>query len=156
MTHPKFDTNEEYYNWFENKQTNKILNTYFGESQGTIQQLNNTGGKKMVDISTYTKAMGSFLKAEDVKLHPTLPFIILAEGKMEKSAKFGTEKLRIEGEFNTQESIVDLSKTNARVVEKVLGSDTKKWIGHQLFFETYKTKTSDGKMVDALNVKEVK
>ena len=109
-----------------------------------------------MDISTYTKAQGVFLKAENVKLHPTVPFIILSEGRMEKSAKFGTEKLRIEGEFNAEESIMDLSKTNARVVEKVLGSDTKRWIGHQLFFETYKTKTSDGKMVDALNVKEVK
>jgi hypothetical protein len=154
MTHPTFETNEQYWRWFEQKQQRKILNDYFGESQCIIPILNNQEAK-MVDITQYTKAMGTFLKAEAVKLHPQVPFIILMEGRMEKNAKFGIEKLRLEGEFNGQESIVDISKTNARAIEKKLGSDTKKWIGHQVFFETYKTKTSDGKMVDALNVREI-
>ena len=45
---------------------------------------------------------------------------------------------------------------NARAIEKVLGSDSKKWIGHILTFDLYRTKTSDGKLVDAINIKEVK
>lgn len=109
-----------------------------------------------MDISKYTKQMGLFLKADEVKANANKPFVIIGEPVIAKSTKFDTEKLRIEGEFNQQERVVDISKTNARTIAKVLGEETKGWIGHQIFFETYKTKTSDGKLVDALNVKEVK
>ena len=109
-----------------------------------------------MDVSTYTKAAGSFLKADDIKKNPSAPFIITDEGEMVTSEKFGTERLHLTGQFDAVDKTFDCSKTNARVIEKVLGVDSKKWIGHQLFFETYKTKTSDGQLVDALNVKEVK
>jgi hypothetical protein len=105
-----------------------------------------------MDIGNFTKPTGNFLSATDVKLRPTIPFVITGEATLVKNEKFSTEKLRVEGQFNIEDKIVDLSKTNARFIEKILGSDTKKWIGHSIHFEVYKTKTSDGKMVDALNV----
>jgi hypothetical protein len=37
-----------------------------------------------------------------------------------------------------------------------MGPDTVKWIGAELSFETFKTRTSEGKMVDAINVKQIK
>ena len=56
-----------------------------------------------------------------------------------------------------QERTFDCSKTNARTIEEKLGTaDTSKWIGKHLVFETYKTKTSEGKLTDAVNVKEIK
>lgn len=33
MGHPKFDTNEDYCRWFENKQEKKIINDYFGNDK---------------------------------------------------------------------------------------------------------------------------
>lgn len=114
------------------------------------------GGYNKMDVSNWTKASGSFLKPEDVKKNPAGVFIITDEGQFVKSEKFGTEQFHLGGEFAGQEKTFTCSKTNARAIEKVLGTDTKKWIGHQLSFEMYKTKTSDGKLVDALNVKEVK
>lgn len=85
-----------------------------------------------------------------------MPFTILHEGEFVKSEKFGNERLHISGEFNGTERTFDCSKTNAREITKKLSEDMKKWIGRQVFFETYKTKTSDGKMVDALNIINVK
>lgn len=108
-----------------------------------------------MDLTNYTKMSGSFLKAEDVKKNISQPFIIMSEGSMVKSEKFGTERLHLEGTFDGAEKVFDISKTNARFVEKALGPDTKKWIGHLIFFEIYKTKTTTGVMTDALNVIKV-
>jgi len=89
-----------------------------------------------MDISDYTKQQGTFLKAEDVAKNPSLHLPI----------KNG-EDVRI----------FDCSKTNSRFIEeKLQTSDTKVWVGKFLVLETYRTKTSDGKLVDAINVKEVK
>jgi hypothetical protein len=110
----------------------------------------------MVKIDDFVKATGSFLSAKDVIANPNVVFVITSEGRLVKSEKFNTEKLQVEGEFNKVSKTFDLSKTNARTVSEKLGVDTKTWIGHQLILETYKTKTSDGKMTDALNIREVK
>ena len=109
-----------------------------------------------MDISQYTKQQGQFLKATDVNAHPNTVFLITGEAEMKKSEKFGNERLHVGVTLGDQEFIFDMSKTNARTVEAKLGSDTSKWAGHGLVLETYKTKTSDGKMTDAINVKEVK
>lgn len=109
-----------------------------------------------MDISNYTKKTGAFLKAADVMKTPSAPFNITEEAKPKKSEKFGVDRLQIVGEFNGAETTFDCSKTNARIIESALGPDTFKWIGHQLFFEVYKTKTTAGAMTDALNVKSVK
>lgn len=109
-----------------------------------------------LDMSNWTKGSGNFLKPDDIKKTPAGVFIIRDEGTFTKSEKFGTEQFHIMGEFATEEKIFNASKTNCRTIEKALGTDSKKWIGHSLSFELYKTKTSDGKLVDALNVKEVK
>ena len=108
-----------------------------------------------MDIQKYTKQTGQFLKAQEVKDNPKAVFVILSEGVMVTSEKFGNERLHIEGEFASEPKVFDCSKTNARVIEAKLSGDTKKWIGKALVLEVYKTKTSDGKLVDALNVKEV-
>lgn len=109
-----------------------------------------------MEIKDYVKATSSFLKASDIQANPTALFVITGEGTMVKSEKFGNEKLHIDGEFAGEKKTMDCAKTNARLIAEKLGDDTKKWIGHTVSFETYKTKTSDGKLVDALSVKEVK
>lgn len=109
-----------------------------------------------MDISNFAKATGTYLNAKDVMATPNAVFVILSEGKVVKSEKFGNEKLQLEGEYDKVSKILDLSKTNARFISDKLGTDTKAWIGKQLILETYKTKTSDGKMTDAINVKDVK
>lgn len=108
-----------------------------------------------MDTTAFTKATGKFLIAEEVRLHPMAVFVITAEGNIVKNEKFGVDKLRLEGEFNKEERILDLSKTNARTIEKALGHETKLWIGKTLSLEVYKTKTSEGKLVEAINVKSV-
>ena len=114
------------------------------------------GNAIKMDVTNWTKAAGSYLKPEDVKKNPNASFIIRDEGQFQKSEKFGNEQFLISGEYAGEEKIFTCSKTNARAIEKVLGSDSKKWIGHSITFELYKTKTSDGKLVDALNVSTVK
>lgn len=150
---------KEKVNWLLNNNIfNFILIAQKGDKRGEIlyeQQLKG-GIKQKMEIKDYVKATGSFLKAEDIIKHPTASFVIHSEGFMNTSEKFGTERLHIEGNFNNEQKIFDCSKTNARVISSKLGEDTKNWIGKILTLETYKTKTSDGKLVDAINVKEVK
>jgi len=110
-----------------------------------------------MDIKEYTKQKGSFLKAEDVIKNPTALWEIKDEGEMVTSEKFGTTRLHISVACGEEERTFDCSKTNSRVIESYLKtSDTTGWIGKHLVFETYKTKTSEGKLVDAINVKQVK
>jgi len=108
-----------------------------------------------MDLTEYTKAAGMFLKAQDVKDKPEAVFVITTEGEMVTSDKFNVTRLHLLGEFDGEVKTFDVSKTNARFIEEKLGTDTSKWIGKVLVLETYRTKTSDGKMVDALNVKDV-
>jgi len=54
--------------------------------------------------------------------------------------------------YDEKEFVFDCSKTNARIIEASLGKDTKSWIGKQILLETYKTKTTEGKMTSAVNV----
>jgi len=109
-----------------------------------------------MDISNYTKSGGLFLKAEDIKAHPEAVFVVTGEGEMVTSEKFGNLRLHIPGEFKGEEKTFDCSKTNARTIAETLSSDTSKWIGKTLVLEAYRTKVSDGRMVDAINVKEIR
>lgn len=111
-----------------------------------------------MQITDFVKPSGTFLKAEEVKGNPNTPFVITDEPVIIEGEFKGkpTQRLHAEGEFNKEPRIFDMSKTNARIVAKELGDDTNKWIGHSLVLETYKTKTSDGKLTDAINVKEAK
>ena len=109
-----------------------------------------------MDLTEYIKATGMFLKASDVMDKPEGVFVITSEGEMVTSEKFGTTRLHLEGEYAGELKTFDVSKTNARFIEEKLGADTSKWIGKILVLETYRTKTSEGKRVDALNVKDVK
>ena len=109
-----------------------------------------------MDVSEYTKPQGKFLKAEDVNEHQNSLWEIIGEGDLIVSEKFNVQRLHLPVRLGDQEFIFDCSKTNARTIEESLGSDSKNWIGKYLVFETYKTKTSDGKLVEAINVKEVK
>lgn len=108
-----------------------------------------------MEIKGYVKPSGIFLKAEDIIKNPTASFVIHSEGIMSKSEKFGTERLHLEGNFAGEDKIFDCSKTNARTIAAAIGDNTKTWLGRILYFETYKTKTSDGKLVDAINVKRI-
>ena len=108
-----------------------------------------------MDIKNFTKQQGTFLKAEVVSKNPKVLFEIVGESVIEHNDKYDTDRLHIPLKFEDNEYIFDCSKTNARVIASKLGEDTSKWIGKFLLLETYKTKTSDGKMTDAINVKEV-
>ena len=108
-----------------------------------------------MDLTEYTKSAGNFLKAQDVIDKPQAVFVIITDGEMVQSEKFGTTRLHLKGEFAGESKTFDVSKTNARFIESKLGADTSKWIGKVLVLETYRTKTSDGKMTDAINVRDV-
>ena len=109
-------------------------------------------------ITDFVKPSGNFLKAEDVKTAKEPKFVITTEAEVVDNEYKGkvTQRLHVEGEMETKAYILDLSKTNARIVAKALGDDTAQWIGHYVVLETYKTKTSEGKLTDAINVKEAK
>jgi len=109
-----------------------------------------------MDITEFTKQQGEFLKAEVVMKNPEALFEIVGEAKVETNPKFNTERLYVPVRFGDNEYTFDCSKTNARAIKEAIGNDTSKWIGKHLILETYKTKTSDNKMTDAINVKEVK
>jgi hypothetical protein len=115
-----------------------------------------SGGIKM-DVSEYTKPQGQFLKADDVNANQNALWEIIGEGDLVTSEKFNVQRLHLPVKTGDKEFIFDCSKTNARAIEEKLGVDSKLWIGKHLLLETYKTKTSDSKkLVDAINVKEVK
>lgn len=111
-----------------------------------------------MDIANFIKQSGTFLKAEEVKKNPTGIFVITTEPHLVDSEYEGKkqQKIRIEGEFAKEPRIMDLSKTNSRIIASKLGNDTKAWIGHQLVLTTYQTMSTKGKLVDANLVKEVR
>ena len=109
-----------------------------------------------MDIKDFTKQQGEFLKADVVEKSPTKTFVITQEAEVVHNEKYDTDRLHIVGQLDEKEFVIDCSKTNARVIEEKFGSDTKTWIGKQLVLETYKTKTTEGKMTLAINVNEVK
>jgi hypothetical protein len=110
----------------------------------------------MADIGDFTKQGSMFLKAEDVLNSPDKQFVINDEAHLVDNEKFGGQRLHILGTFNGESKTFNCSRTNARTISEVLGEDTKQWLGAILTLETYRTKVSDGRMVDAINVKEVK
>lgn len=110
-----------------------------------------------MEIEEYTKQPGSFLKAQDVLDNPEVLWEVTAEGSMVVSEKFGNQRLHLPVSAGGDGKIFDCSKTNARTISEILkDTDTKNWIGKLLELQTYKTKTSDGKMVHAIDIKSVK
>jgi hypothetical protein len=109
----------------------------------------------MTNIDDFTSTKGMFLKAADVQKNPTWKFKITAEGTVERSEKFQVDRLHVPGIFGTEEKTLDCNKTNARTIKEALGSDTATWIGAELTLSTYRTKTSDGKLTDGINVDKV-
>ena len=107
-----------------------------------------------MDITTYVESTGEFLKADAIKDGDVA--IIIGEAEIVHNEKFNVDRLHILIEIEKKAFTFDCSKTNSRVIAEVLGEDTLKWIGKQLVLEKYKTKTSDGKMVEAINIREVK
>ena len=105
-----------------------------------------------MDVSEYVKPQGQFLKAINVNESASKVFIPTKVGEMVENEKFNTTRLHVVGDLDTVTYTFDMSKTNARTVAEKLGNDTLVWVGKQLKLETYKTKTSDGKMVEAINV----
>lgn len=112
--------------------------------------------EKHMDLKEYTTPAETYLKAADIIANPTALFEIQSEGKFVMSERYGTERLHLLGSFNGKKYTWDCSKTNAQAIVKVLGEDGKKWIGKTVLFETYKNKNSEGKLVDVINVKQVK
>lgn len=105
-----------------------------------------------MDITNFTKQQGQFLKAIDVEQSPTKIFVISEEGQTVHNDKYDTDRLHITGCLDEVTFVFDCSKTNARVIADKIGNDTKLWIGKKLVLETYKTKTTEGKMTSAINV----
>lgn len=108
----------------------------------------------MAQISDFVKQQGEFLKATEVK-DGTMA-VIIGEAEVKHNDKYDTDRLHIPVEIDKKQFTFDASKTNARVITAKLGEDTSKWLGKILVLEKYKTKTSEGKMSDAINIKEVK
>lgn len=109
-----------------------------------------------MDTKEYTKPQGKFLKAEFVIKNPDMLWEITAEGIFQVSERYKTERLHLPVKSGEETLIFDCAKTNARFIAEEIGdSETQSWVGKKLLFETYKTKTSEGEMVDAINVKEV-
>jgi hypothetical protein len=98
------------------------------------------------------------LKPKEVKENPEAIFVITQEPTLTENEYNGKKSIRVhcEGEWNKEKRTLDLAKTNSRTITKVLGSESKNWIGAQLLLEVYKMSTSEGKLTDAINVKEVK
>lgn len=109
----------------------------------------------MANISDFTKQQGEFLKAESVKEQEII-VKISGEAEIVHNEKYDTDRLHIPVKIGGKEFTFDCSRTNSRTISKVLGDDTSNWIGHELVLEKYKTKTTEGKMTDAWNVKTVK
>ena len=107
----------------------------------------------MVDITNYVKQQGLFLKAENVGKEAIA--VITGEAVEHHNDKFDTERLHVPVSIQEVEYVFDCSKTNAKAIAKVLGNNTESWKGAELVLETYKTKTSQGKMTDVINVKAV-
>lgn len=107
-----------------------------------------------MELSNYVKAQGDFLKAKDVLDNPKAHLVIINEGSLQES-KFGGERLHLQCEFNQKTFTFDCSKTNARIIAETLGSDTAKWVGKSISLDLYKTRTSEGKLVDAINVRSI-
>ena len=107
-----------------------------------------------MDISEFTKQQGEFLKAENIGNGATAK--INGEAIIVHNEKYDTDRLHVPVIIEDKEFTFDCSKTNSRTIEGVLGNNTSNWVGREIVLEIYKTKTSDGKMVDAINVKEVK
>jgi len=104
-------------------------------------------------ITDFVKQQGSFLTAEDVQEVQPCEVVVTGEAEL-KENKFGNMRLHIPVDMREDSFIFDCSKTNARIIDKQLGDDTSAWIGKKLKLGTYKTRTSDGKMVDAIAVVE--
>lgn len=110
-----------------------------------------------MEIKEYTKQQGEFLKATVVKEKgKDALWEITEEATIVPNEMFGTIRLHVPLKVGDQEFTFDCSKTNARTIEKELGSDTSKWIGKHLVLETYRTKTSKGEMTEAINIVEAK
>lgn len=116
--------------------------------------INNGEEEQMANISEFVKHKGMFLKAEDVKKSKEPTFVITAEA-ITVTNKFGNNRVHIPGELEGKEYLFDCSITNARIISEVLGEETKEWIGSSLRLETYKTKTTEGILTDAINIAAV-
>ena len=109
-----------------------------------------------MDVQEYTKQQGSFLKASDVKSNPDALYEITGEGELITN-KFGNVRLHIPVKCGETAFIFDMNKTNARFAEQLFKtSDTKNWIGKMLKLNTYRTKTPDGTMTDAIDIAQTK
>jgi len=148
-------TTNESFKWMPTYSQLDEINKALAEIEKESWDTNKLQEVKM-DIQEYTKATGNFLRADDVMQDAKKIFVITEEATLVTSNKYQTERCHIPGEFSAQKKVFDCSKTNARIITETLGTDTMKWIGKGLELETYKTKTSDGKMVDAINIKAIK
>ena len=110
-----------------------------------------------MEINEFIKQTGDFLKAEIVLSNQDAIYEIIGEAKIVHNEKYDTERLHIPVKLGDKEYIFDCSKTNARTISEKLGkNETSEWVGKSLLLETYKTKTSEGQLVEAINVKDVK
>ena len=110
-----------------------------------------------MEIEKYVAGSGkTFLTARDVIDNPNAKFVIINEGEFVIN-KFSNERLHLLGEFGKEKRIFDCSKTNAKTISDKLGTtDTHNCLGVILTLGTYRTKTNDGQLVDAIDIADVK
>ena len=109
-----------------------------------------------MDISNFTKQQGEYLKAENLKQAKEPVVKISGEAEIVHNEKYDVDRLHIPVLLDGKEFIFDCSRTNARAIAKTLSEDTSKWKDKEIVLEIYRTKTSEGQMTDAINVKSVK
>lgn len=110
----------------------------------------------MADIDDFTKQGGMFLKADDVINSREKSFVITGEATLVEDERFGGQRLHVPGNFGGEAKTFNCSRTNSRTISEKLTPETTKWVGAILVLETYRTKIADGRMVDAINVREVR
>lgn len=109
---------------------------------------------KMTDIAEFIKQQGEFLKADLIKDGTIAKIVGVATSV--HNEKYDTDRLHIPVIIEGKEYTFDCSKTNARTIASVLGTETENWKDAELVLETYKTKTSEGVMTKAINIVSVK
>ena len=100
----------------------------------------------MEDVNDIYSSGGRFFKAIDIINQPRILTITAVQPE---TMKDGKRKLKLE--FNEDEQILLLNKTNAMIVSAAYGSDWSTWVGRKIKLRAGKT-TYQSRLVDCINV----
>jgi len=110
--------------------------------------------RKMVNVKDFTAPTNKFLSAADITASPSTLFDITDEAVLQTSEKFNNTRLLIPGIWLEEDTTFGCSKTNAAIIKKTLGEETKNWVGAKLKFATHPA-TIRGEIVQVIDVVEI-